>query len=709
MRLTLNNFRKWKDRTFDFGDGSVVKVSGESGAGKSTIFEAVYWCLYGRLQKIATKGMKSGTTEVQMESTIDGVAHIVHRWGQKAVSLTIGDTTYEGDEAQSRINSIFGTHDLFLMTSYMRAEIVHPLLTASPSEKRELTGLIFPDASKYDLYRSRLMELKRNSENDLYAVVSDIKRLEANIQTLEDLEEFKMTIDPPVEMDLETLKGQMSSIAKEYDESKRVVTIYGSLEDQLSTCIPKPPPDMEEIDALKTRLTSSRTVKIRIDLLQDRLQEIDRLLGVTKAKTIDGVDIKVCDQLLSLSPSIASLDAAIHSVGEEHEKASYLLIQYEQSLLAQEHNARIEDVLECPNCKSHLLHLDEGLIICPERDLTPKPITHQVSQVDVQKLRTKVARLGERKNDLIDRYNRYKKITMDYGIQGDMDVQSLKETILDFQRLDHERRLLDSKIKAEMEDKREYITTEDRQSMESRIKELESLDMEFRVVSKHKASLEARIHKIVATYPWVTDSTDHLQKIENRISILKDHIAKVEVASRSKRLRERYEAFKSLMTKATDRKDVLERRIVSMAKAEAILTGAYQDYVGVKLKDIECEVSSLAKLFFDQSMNILLIPGKDSISGIQKPSFDLDVEYGGIHYDDIRLMSTGERKRLSLILMMVISSYAGGKMFLLDEALNSIGADTRGIIMNEISRMKLPTLITSHDDIPGGYAYELIL
>ena len=44
--LTLKNFRKFKNVTVEFPDG-VTGVVGLNGAGKSTIFEAIAWVLYG--------------------------------------------------------------------------------------------------------------------------------------------------------------------------------------------------------------------------------------------------------------------------------------------------------------------------------------------------------------------------------------------------------------------------------------------------------------------------------------------------------------------------------------------------------------------------------------------------------------------------------------------------------------------------------------
>jgi ABC-type lipopolysaccharide export system ATPase subunit len=128
--------------------------------------------------------------------------------------------------------------------------------------------------------------------------------------------------------------------------------------------------------------------------------------------------------------------------------------------------------------------------------------------------------------------------------------------------------------------------------------------------------------------------------------------------------------------------------------------------VGNKLSEIECDICELGKIFFDDTMNITLTPGKESSTGTIRPSFDLKIEYDGVEYSDVKALSTGERKRLSLVLMIVLTAYVDGKIMLLDEALNSVGVEMRGIIMNELTKLHIPILITSHDDLVG-YTSEL--
>src|SRR5512136_2464170 len=75
--LTLKNFRKFKDTTIEFPDG-ITGVIGLNGAGKSTIFEAIAWVLYGSVaartsaEQIKRKGaLPTDPCRVELEFVFD--------------------------------------------------------------------------------------------------------------------------------------------------------------------------------------------------------------------------------------------------------------------------------------------------------------------------------------------------------------------------------------------------------------------------------------------------------------------------------------------------------------------------------------------------------------------------------------------------------------------------------------------------------------
>ncbi|MCJ7571378.1 MAG: SMC family ATPase [Candidatus Thermoplasmatota archaeon] len=95
--LTLVNFRKFKNTTIEFPDG-VTGIIGLNGAGKSTIFEAVAWVLYGsvaaRTPSDQIKRQNTSTTDpcrVELEFVFEGENYRIVR-EMKGKTLTINAT-----------------------------------------------------------------------------------------------------------------------------------------------------------------------------------------------------------------------------------------------------------------------------------------------------------------------------------------------------------------------------------------------------------------------------------------------------------------------------------------------------------------------------------------------------------------------------------------------------------------------------------------
>lgn len=55
-RLSLKNFKKYKEFSLEFNDG-LVGIIGKNGSGKSTIFEAICFALYGKLKIMIQKNL----------------------------------------------------------------------------------------------------------------------------------------------------------------------------------------------------------------------------------------------------------------------------------------------------------------------------------------------------------------------------------------------------------------------------------------------------------------------------------------------------------------------------------------------------------------------------------------------------------------------------------------------------------------------------
>lgn len=131
MIVTIIGFRSHKSSRYEIKDGKLTLIAGRSGAGKSTIFQAVYWCLYANMRHVYPNGSK-GKCEVTLE--FEDV--IVNRKkNPEQVSIQIGNDLMEGEQAQKMIDQRFGTKDLWSTTSYIQQNSRCGLLFGTNSEK----------------------------------------------------------------------------------------------------------------------------------------------------------------------------------------------------------------------------------------------------------------------------------------------------------------------------------------------------------------------------------------------------------------------------------------------------------------------------------------------------------------------------------------------------------------------------------------------
>src|SRR6188472_2473617 len=81
-RVELENIKSYADAAFDFERGSTT-ITGENGAGKTTIIEAIAWTLFDVLDykkdDFVRRGAKKGSARVIFESSLDEREYAIYR------------------------------------------------------------------------------------------------------------------------------------------------------------------------------------------------------------------------------------------------------------------------------------------------------------------------------------------------------------------------------------------------------------------------------------------------------------------------------------------------------------------------------------------------------------------------------------------------------------------------------------------------------
>lgn len=72
-KLEMKNFRGFKDKIFEFDDKAVVLVSAANGVGKTTLVDAIEWCLTGSIGRLKNAFDSRSTNDTERKKNTDGI------------------------------------------------------------------------------------------------------------------------------------------------------------------------------------------------------------------------------------------------------------------------------------------------------------------------------------------------------------------------------------------------------------------------------------------------------------------------------------------------------------------------------------------------------------------------------------------------------------------------------------------------------------
>lgn len=140
MRITIQHFKCYDELvTYNFPTFKTTIICGSSGKGKSTIFDAILWCLYGNMTGIKPhKYTKDKITGVILQfEELNNIS--IRRCVPNNLDIQLSnEQILSADGAQGYINNIFGHKHLWVSSSYSIQGNRNLILTLSNAEKFQL-------------------------------------------------------------------------------------------------------------------------------------------------------------------------------------------------------------------------------------------------------------------------------------------------------------------------------------------------------------------------------------------------------------------------------------------------------------------------------------------------------------------------------------------------------------------------------------------
>jgi len=381
--LKLHNFLSHEDTTIDFSPTEKTLIDGMSGAGKSSIIEAIVWCLYGEARtmpkSLIRKGAKSARVSLELTTQEFGLVNIDRAFqgatqklqiylhdGKKYVPSPITGIRPSQEWIEKKL--IGASYKLFVNSVAYLQEGGQLFVSLPANERRDLL-LEIVKAEDYDTYyeqaKTKIHQLevrKAEAESAIGVITTTIASAGPDVSSAK-------------------IKESIKDLRKEVSAAEKDVVKCKEIEDKYQ-------------DALKA------VTAIDLELREDQTKLASLIAAEEKAKTAAASLEGVKKRRTELAAIIENLKKTIDI---EIEKEAGIKKEYDDQVAAYAHHqekkpnyALIESVKEGINAdKDELTHLSEGKT-CPSGDACPF-MGDRASQT------TKVIqRIAERSLQLVD-------------------------------------------------------------------------------------------------------------------------------------------------------------------------------------------------------------------------------------------------------------------------------------------------------------------
>lgn len=311
MKIVIKNFRCYKEKTtFEFPDGQISLLTGASGIGKTTIFEAIAWCLYDKIQHVYPHGHKS--EKIMVTIYLNNIK--IKRTKPPSVleiELENGDKLTD-NSAQEYIYSLFGSRDLWYASSYISQGEKNPILTLSNSKKFELLyELTFGNQEETENPELYIQKIEDELEISKKLIMSETKSYEAFSETYNSLKNKYKIEETYTHEDLEELNISISKLKKKIDILK--IEVQSEIDQQ--NLKKKLYLDLENLDKKKNEIINSQ-LQISIDELI--IKENNCLIGQKVKQITDRINFLI--QNIPINSDLLKKQLEINKLCKERDK-----------------------------------------------------------------------------------------------------------------------------------------------------------------------------------------------------------------------------------------------------------------------------------------------------------------------------------------------------------------------------------------------------
>lgn len=712
MNIKLSNFRQHEFLEVNLPDTGLVRIAGNSGAGKTTVFDAIEEAFFGTQKNL--KPWQGGSPHVHF--TI-GDIEVERTYTPNKVALQLKGVQYEDDEAQKQIEEKLAmNYDEFMACSYIRQGFSNSLLDKTPegmmrfvqsllkhktdpeklkkgvqTEIKESEKAIEKQKGSCDSIKQNLEKLKNKNmqnpgqkpapeeygltENEVYASLfsSQKKDLEAEKQTLQNQLQSQKNLKEDIE-DLTKKKNQEDTKRQQIQERIR----ENNYSENDTTAADGFAQKMEYFEAEIKKYQSFANAVTEKQKLQNLVFDVYSMYPESQEC---GKPLKdfLQEKKTELQNSKEEVVAKMSQAEKQYEENQELLRKYEKT-------GKIK-TYPCPHCETELVFnkaagnlavFDKGGVHDIDKEI-------QKCQEEQQRISMNVTDLNTNKQELTNSIEKVEDILQKGQEYRKKHQEKLQEVPRELAKQIHEynHAKIDEKVQKIIKERQEF---RDKQSeIQQLFKDLHACDnrntfLENDLSEKQSkalsdteiADLERRIQQCI----------QKIRQTEEKIEKVQDYKYAVRMHEDKQVLYDEYQTeLENAKTELQEQENELQKRINQHAAAvrlKEIIEHSEAESIEMIIAAINFATKGyIERMFGDDGTEVRLNNFSITNKGDERAKIGLEIYHKGQKLKNTKSLSGGEKSRLSLCFQLGLSKMYNSPLLMVDEGFTGLHPDLK--------------------------------
>ena len=695
--LKLSNFTSYGEKPpeLDFTKFKLAAISGLNGAGKSSLLDALTWCIWGtsRAGDSSDALVHSGSENMQVEFSfeLDGHTYTVKRrrarksGGSTALELwshshNLTEGTIKATQ-EKIIQTLHLTFETFTNSSYIRQGHADEFTTKGPTARKRILAEIL-GLDHFDKLEEKAKEKAKDAQTKLQLLDYQLLEIDAELSQKEEREKLlnlAETEAKKVELELSEKEKLIKAIQSEHQNTATTVKSLEEKQKLMETV-------KKELEDINLKISLKEKAKEEFQNILKQKEAIEKNYSLleklqTERKTLEAKRselIKTKDQLVSVQKVL---------VDREEKRSNAIKLLEIDIKKFQTENEQLQNQIS---------HLSTHKTICPTCNQT---IDEAINKEIVLQNKTKIAENESKIKEPDEKVKKYQKVVLPEQKESedlDIKVKKLEEETKTWHEVTEKISSLDKFSDSYMKLQQAETGLKAHQDAIDDLRKIyESKDKQIKKRGEELEELEELENKLKESQKKLTAQESVKMELSRKALNLRGQAGEAkQLVSRSRQSEQLAIQKKEEKNKLHKEKDIFEQLSLAFGKK-----GIQAMIIEAAIPEIETEANLLLGKLTEDRMKITLQTQRETKTKLESgekgivETLDIIIsdEMGERPYE---LFSGGESFRVNFALRLAISKLlthrAGAKLqfLVIDEGFGSQDAPGRARLVEAIDAIK---------------------